>query len=43
MPPEDGYAFVESLPGVEALWVLNDRSVKMTKGAEPLARSTRDQ
>lgn len=43
MPFEEGYAFVESLPGVEALWVLNDRSVKMTKGAEPLARSTRSQ
>lgn len=42
MPFEEGYAFVESLPDVEALWVLNDRSIKMTKGAETLARSVRE-
>lgn len=39
MPYEEGRAFVESLPGVEAVWVLNDRSVRMTKGAETYARS----
>lgn len=39
MPYEDGLQFVDSLPGVEAVWVLNDRSVHMTKGAEAYARS----
>ena len=39
MPFEEGLAFVESLPGVEAVWVLNDCSVRMTKGAEAVARS----
>lgn len=36
MPFEEGLAYVESLPGVEAVWVLNDRSVRMTKGAEAM-------
>ena len=39
MPFDEGLAFVESLPGVEAVWVLNDCSVRMTKGAEAVARS----
>lgn len=39
MPFEEGYAFVQSLEGVDALWVLNDRTVKMTPGAEKIAAS----
>ena len=32
MPYEQGRAYVEDLEGVEALWVLNDRSIVMTEG-----------
>lgn len=39
MPYGEGRAFVESLEGVDALWVLNDRSVKMTDGAAKVAKS----
>lgn len=39
MPYEEGRTFVESLDGVEAVWVLNDRSIEMTKGAEAFAGS----
>lgn len=33
MPFEEGLAFVESLKGVDAFWILNDRSIHMTPGA----------
>ncbi|NLW21474.1 MAG: FAD:protein FMN transferase [Clostridiales bacterium] len=39
MPYEEGRAYVDSLEGVEAFWILNDRSVHMTKGAEKVAHS----
>ena len=39
MPFEEGFQFVESLDGVEALWILNDGTIKMTKGAEAVAQS----
>lgn len=39
MPYEEGRAFVDSLQGVEALWVLNDRSIQMTDGLQKNARS----
>ncbi len=39
MPYEEGRAFVDALEGVEALWVLNDRSVEMTDGIKKAARS----
>ena len=39
MPFEEGFEYVNSLPGVDALWVLNDRSVKMTEGAAEIAYS----
>ena len=39
IPYEQGRALVDSLPGVEALWVLPDRTVKMTAGMEKLAKS----
>lgn len=39
MPYEEGRAFVEALPDVEALWVLNDRSIQMTEGLLASARS----
>lgn len=39
MPFEQGYDFVRSLEGVEAYWVLNDRSVRMTPGLEGAAHS----
>lgn len=39
MPFEEGYDFVRSLEGVEAYWVLNDRSVRMTPGLESAAHS----
>ncbi len=33
MPVEEGQAFVASLEGVDALWILNDGSIVMTEGA----------
>lgn len=39
MPFEEGLAFVQSLEGVDAVWVLNDRSIHMTKGAMDAADS----
>lgn len=40
MPFEEGFEFVNSLPGVEALWVLNDRRVEMTEGAKKISYSS---
>lgn len=39
MPYEEGRSLADSLEGVEALWVLNDRSIKMTDGLKDKARS----
>ncbi|MGI6690542.1 MAG: FAD:protein FMN transferase [Christensenellales bacterium] len=39
MSYEEGRAFVDNLEGVECVWVMNDRSLRMTKGAEQMARS----
>ncbi len=39
MPFEEGLEFVLLLEGVEAMWVLNDRSIHMTPGAEKAAHS----
>lgn len=39
MPYEEGRALVETMDGVEAVWILNDRSVKMTEGIKEKARS----
>jgi len=39
MPYEQGRAFVDSLDGVEALWVLHDSTVAMTDGMLPMAKS----
>ena len=39
MPFEEGLAFVQSLEGVDAVWVLNDRSIHMTEGAISAAYS----
>jgi FAD:protein FMN transferase len=39
MPYEEGRAFVDSLDGVEAFWVLNDRTVMMTDGMAAMAKS----
>ena len=39
MPYEEGRALVETLDGVEAVWILNDRSVMMTEGIKDKARS----
>lgn len=39
MPYEEGRAYVEGLEGVEAVWVLNDRSLVMTEGLKEHARS----
>ena len=36
LPPEEGYRYVLSMEGVDAMWVLNDRSVVMTPGAQAL-------
>lgn len=38
MPYEEGRAFVESLEGVDALWILNDHSIQMTEGAEKVSK-----
>ncbi|MGI6725160.1 MAG: FAD:protein FMN transferase [Christensenellales bacterium] len=37
MPFEEGYEFVTSLKGVEAFWILNDRSIRMTPGAQSVS------
>ncbi|MBR5288273.1 MAG: FAD:protein FMN transferase [Clostridia bacterium] len=39
MPYEESRAFVESLDGVEALWILPDGSIEMTDGAYVLSRT----
>ena len=39
LPYEQGRAFVDSLPDVEAYWVLNDGSVRFTEGMSHLLRS----
>lgn len=39
MPYEEGVKFVKSLPGVEVIWILNDRSMRMTEGIKVLAKS----
>ena len=39
MPYEEGRAFVDSLEGVEACWVLNDGTVEYTDGMKALLQS----
>lgn len=39
MPIEEGYAYVQSLEGVEAYWILNDHSIRLTPGAEQFSAS----
>ncbi len=39
MPYEDSRAFVESLDGVEALWILPDGTIEMTDGALAISRT----
>ncbi len=39
MDQPEGQRFVEQLKGVEALWIMNDRSVVMTEGLRPYAYS----
>ena len=39
LPYEEGRAFVDSQPDVEAYWVLNDGSVQYTDGLQPILRS----
>lgn len=39
MEQQDGAAYVNALEGVEALWVMNDRSVIMTDGLKAHAKS----
>lgn len=38
MPYEEGLAYVDTLPGVEALWVFPDDSVKVTEGLKPMLK-----
>lgn len=39
LPFEEGYAFVESLEGVEAMWILNDATVRTTEGLKSMMLS----
>ena len=39
MPYEEGRALVDSLEGVEALWVLPDGTIEMSDGMKTMARS----
>lgn len=39
MPYEEGRAYVDALEGVEAYWVLMDRSIEMTDGMRQMAKS----
>lgn len=39
MPYEESRAFIESLEGVEAIWVFPDMHIEMTDGAKPYAKS----
>ena len=39
MPYEQSRAFIESLDGVEAIWVFPDQSIQMTEGAMDIAQS----
>lgn len=39
-PFEEGLAYVESQDGLEAYWVLNDNSIRMSSGMQSLAKST---
>ena len=39
MPYEDSRAFIENLPGVEALWLFEDGSEEMTDGIRTAAKS----
>ena len=39
MPYEEGRALIDSLPGVEALWVMSDKTIHMTDGLNSIAAS----
>ncbi|MBP3656698.1 MAG: FAD:protein FMN transferase [Clostridia bacterium] len=39
MPYEESRTFIESLDGVEAIWVFPDMHIEMTDGAKPYAKS----
>jgi thiamine biosynthesis lipoprotein len=39
MPYEEGRALIDSLPGVEALWVMPDKTIQMTDGLNAIAAS----